>query len=640
MDENKTREGNGFNGETNIGNDIDGDVPNGFEKDIPVNNGMSDEEKQEARENKFRRVAGLGFTAGVILGATGGISEVDAQKLAEKRNSIDSNPPLRQQYDNTQQQYEDENTAKVEFLDSSIGSGLDSEGFHKETYSVERPIEFESIDKFAEIIPNMETLKGYKFVKEEKLDSYQDTKIISDYFNIYSFPLEKDLFPGDTFSVSTVELEKVIDYIVEPQNLPSFPINKDLKGLGFSVSNIITLKGPQGDQIKLGEYPGLFGYYTKTYLLLAYIDKEGKNYSFASDNFSDEDKGNYGKSQDSFLAVSHILYDEIARGAEHDNGIISKRYQMDQSLKTGFLNEIYDVQELRDLQEISEENKAVKVILGLTHAINSYPGDEIVTTEYLENMFEYNKGTYGFESREIDNKQVYPEKMTKYLLNYIDEDGNNWYENYLDLYDDCQSWYNAHFESAKHPKGYKTFYANETQIIRDLNLLSASVEGKNVQPFALSNLYRNLIGLPAVKISSVPVGSLRELIPSTIAQYDGGYFHSDVLRDAYISPHFLDFDKLKIGDSLVAREIGPILSDTGEHVGHIVTVFFEEPTENGSRKWVFDVDADGVVRLYPWDNNGRRIHNIGPLSSPYGIFDLLRDEENLPPEIKSKQLNW
>jgi hypothetical protein len=219
--------------------------------------------------------------------------------------------------------------------------------------------------------------------------------------------------------------------------------------------------------------------------------------------------------------------------------------------------------------------------------------------------------------------------MTKYLLNYVNKEGQSWYQNYLDFQNDIQTWYKEHLELKRNPWGYNTFYNDGSKMIRDLNLLSATVKGNEgkVQPFGVANLYRNLIGIPAPMVMSAPVENVRELIPSEISQYDGGYFFSGMIRDTYISPHFEDYSDVKIGDMLVSQE-----------KNHLITIFYESENEQGNTKWAFDTDEDGLVRLYQWNNDGKRLYPIGPLSSPYGRYDLLRHVKNMPYE--RKQAHW
>jgi hypothetical protein len=100
-----------------------------------------------------------------------------------------------------------------------------------------------------------------------------------------------------------------------------------------------------------------------------------------------------------------------------------------------------------------------------------------------------------------------------------------------------------------------------------------------------------------------------------------------MIRDTYISPHFEDYSDVKIGDMLVSQE-----------KNHLITIFYESENEQGNTKWAFDTDEDGLVRLYQWNNDGKRLYPIGPLSSPYGRYDLLRHVKNMPYE--RKQAHW
>lgn len=570
-----------------------------------------------------RKIANSVVIGGIALAqGRGGISEINAQKLAEQRNSTENNPPVTEQYNSAD--YENEQQEFV--VDETGGSGLDNEGFpiEKEVVIQDNSLDrVESYKAFQELIPTLEQLNEYKFVESEQLDSYKEVKVISDHFNIYSFPLEEDMFPGETLRVSTVDLDEYVNQVKGDSWDQSR--NQELQGLGFSIKNIITLKGPEGDRIKFGEYHNLFGWYTRTYLLMEYQDTEGKVYSFVTDNFSDEEKVSCGKVQNSFLEASHQLYDDIVR--QNAKGIETKEYDLDRELETGFVKEVYDVQDLRELEAIAENDKSIRVMLGITEAINSYPGDEVVTDEYLGQMYQKNKENYGFNPIQPEDESIIPERMTKYLLNYVDKEGNSWYRDYLDFQNDIQTWYEQHLELKRNPWGYNTYYHDQSKMIRDLNLLSSGVkiEGKNVQPFGVANLYRGLIGLPAPLIMSAPVKNVRDLIPEEISQYDGGYFFSNVIKDTYISPHFEDYSNVMVGDLLVSQE-----------KNHLITIFYESENEEGSTKWAFDVDNKGMVRLYQWNNDGKRLYPIGPLSSPYGRYDLLRHVKNMPYDWQRK----
>jgi hypothetical protein len=570
-----------------------------------------------------RKLVNSATIGGIALAqAKGGVSAINAQRLAEQRNSAENNPPITEQY-----RHSDYKNEQQEFIDHETrSSGLDDEGFpiDKEVIIQDNSQDrIESCEAFYELIPSLDQLNEYELIESEALDSYQEVKIISDYFNIYSFPLKEDMFPAETFRVSTVDLEEYINQ----RNGNSWGQlgDQELQGLGFSIKNIITLEGPEGDKVQLGEYHNHFGWYTRTYLLMGYQDKEGQEYAFTTDSFPEEEKVAYGKIQNSFLEISHQLYDDIVRGEA--NGIETQEYELDRELETGFVKEVYDVQDLRELEAIAEDDKSVRVILGITEAINSYPGDEVVTEEYLEQMYKDNKEKYGFDAIQLEDKSLRTEKMTQYLLNYVDQDGNSWYRDYLDFQDDIQTWYEQHLELKRNPWGYNTYYHDRSRMIRDLNLLSSGIkiEEKNVQPFGVANLYRNLIGLPAPMVMSAPVENVRDLIPEEISQYDGGYFFSNMIKDTYISPHFEDYSNIMVGDMLVSQE-----------KNHLITIFYESENEEGSTKWAFDVDNKGMVRLYQWNNDGKRLYPIGPLSSPYGRYDLLRHVKNMPYDWQRK----
>jgi hypothetical protein len=599
-----------------------------------VRKSLESQNENVARDNKLdnlnekgsafgKRLANSLTIGGIALGqAQGGISEINAQRLAEQRNSAENNPPVAEQYNSLD--YEKEQQEFV--VDETKGSGLDNEGFpiEKEVIIQDNFVDkIESYEAFRELIPSFEQLNEYECVGIEQLDSYQEVKVISDYFNIYSFPLKEDMFPAETFRVSTVDLNEYVNQARD--DFFDQSRSQELQGLGFSVKNIITLEGPEGDKIKLGEYHNLFGWYTRTYLLMEYQDTKGKNYSFVTDNFSEEEKVACGKVQNSFLEVSHQLYNDIVR--QNVKGIKTEEYELDRELETGFVREVYDVQDLRELEAIAENDKSICVILGITEAINSYPGDGVVTDEYLEQMYQKNKENYGFNPIQLEDESIIPERMTKYLLNYVDKEGNSWYRDYLDFRNDIQTWYEQHLELKRNPWGYNTYYYDQSKMIRDLNLLSSGVkiEGKNVQPFGVANLYRGLIGLPAPSVMSTPVENVRDLIPEEISQYDGGYFFSNMIKDTYISPHFEDYSNVMVGDMLVSQERN-----------HLITIFYESEDKTGSTKWAFDVDDKGMVRLYQWNNDGKRLYPIGALSSPYGRYDLLRHVKNMPYDWQRK----
>lgn len=493
-------------------------------------------------------------------------------------------------------------------------------------------LEFDSREEFESIIPSVEDLKGFRFLKSESEgtvgSSYKDVRVVSDYINIYTFPLSNDIFPGETFSSSSVETEKFIDYLNSPKRLGEGHNLESLEGLGFGIHNTITMEGPKGEMIRLGEFGSLFGWYNKSYIILDFQDESGRYYPFTTDSFNDERKELYGKSKNTFLELSFELNKAILDEGNVENGIYTRDYGIDRSLRMDLIDKLYDIQNLRDLEEIAKEDMSMKVILGVTKAINSYPGSNIVDAEYLEGMFLYNKETYGFNPVGLDNENANPETLTKYIMNYVDEEGNSWYQDFLKYEKEIRSWYKTYFEKKGHPKGYNTYYHQESRIINDLNKLSSgvSIEGRYVQALALSDFYMNLIGVSTVKVSSANVSSVRELVLDEVLQEGSGFIHSGLMWRGYISPYFNDFADLRVGDRLIARDFGPIVESTGEPTGHMVTVFHESRDEKGEEvKWVFDIDEGGMIRLYQWNSNqGKRMYDMGFLKSMYGEYHLLR----------------
>lgn len=105
-----------------------------------------------------------------------GISEINAQRLAEQRNSAENNPLVREQYNPAD--YENEQQEFV--VDEARGSGLDNEGF---------PIEIESYEVFRALIKILEGVKTADYLQGEVIlderNFKRDVKLYSFDLNTY-----------------------------------------------------------------------------------------------------------------------------------------------------------------------------------------------------------------------------------------------------------------------------------------------------------------------------------------------------------------------------------------------------------------------------------------------------------------------
>jgi hypothetical protein len=472
-------------------------------------------------------------------------------------------------------------------------------------------IKFENSWDFEQLIPRLSALEDYEVMEEEPTEKVY--KGNSNYLQMLIMDIESTSHPKEYLINSIIDVEDFVEAFNKERRI-NFTYQyiwdemDELKGVGLGFDKILKLKGPDGDIIEYGK----FLMRSKIGLVpIKYTDKEGKTYDFLTEDWGDEDLTDYGKTEygqgfdqitytfaeriqediENYINDSYIPLKRLADRREnfYQTGHIAGFLYLDREVKQEIIPKIHDYGNRRELDEIAESNQYLKTVLSLIDAINSYPGDEVVDEEYLKNMYEYNKENYDFDVVRFTNVEEKPEKLTKYLLNYVDDEGVSWYEEFLKFNRGSQSW--------------KTLSAK--RLVRDLNLLSSGVniEGQHVQPFGVFNLISSIGSISEPKIMSQDVRSLSALIPQEFLKSEKDFYSTSYGYLYKNNPEFL-----MVGDMFIAPNSGATDPGTGRPVGQASFVIHTSPqgaSPDQAKPWLIDVnvDGDGEITVYDYVRN-------------------------------------
>jgi hypothetical protein len=193
------------------------------------------EERREKRKKTYRRVVN-GVVLGSMLSQAGGSTATMANAQKEREKKEDNVTPVREQYHEDVTKESTEDKQEFKFLDPSIGSGLDSEGFAKESVVVETE-ERDVVQEIKDII-DITKWEGYKLESAEEIEPtyyVPNSEIYKEDLEVplYVIPLHEDGLVNED--------HPVLKYSLVPAKFNSFEV-----GLLYDV---IT---PQGDILTFG----------------------------------------------------------------------------------------------------------------------------------------------------------------------------------------------------------------------------------------------------------------------------------------------------------------------------------------------------------------------------------------------------
>lgn len=462
------------------------------------------------------------------------------------------------------------------------------------------------------------SLLDFKFYEAErvKLNEKLNVHNNADQLWIITVPMGRDHFPEDYFVYTNVSVEeysknknqqKREDYYYSGQF-------ENIKGIGFSVDEIITLKGPSGDIWDFGKIAS--DSLTEHFILMRSINEEGEKKDYMSKKWENIDLKEYGYTDgwdfDKFVimvletdirenAEKFIEEKGIQKGSErigfsrvYGKGLSTVVLESNHEWREGFLYKLNDPENRQELSKIAEVNPEVKTVLGLVDAINSYPGDGVITDTYLTDMYRFNRETYGIEPVGLHNKKYLPEMLTKYLLNYRDENGNSWYDSFLEIQKD--SW----------------AFRDIEDLTKILNLLSAGVkiEGQPAQPFAFLDLIDKISDTHGPSLLFFPVKTIAEIIPKEFMSSEKLNKYISISNGwdrAYIYKRGWSgiINNVFAGDLIIYPHAGGTDSN-GIPVGQAVKIFYvdEQTDPENPIYWAVDLnDYEGKARIYKWPDS-------------------------------------
>ncbi|KUK67548.1 MAG: hypothetical protein XD87_0070 [candidate division WS6 bacterium 36_33] len=458
---------------------------------------------------------------------------------------------------------------------------------------------------------SLSDLKSYE-VERVELDGKLNVHSNSDQLTIITVPLRRDHFPEDYFLYTKANVDeysrnknqqKREDYYYNSQF-------EDIKGIGFSVDEIITLKGPSGDIWDFGKVASDSP--TENFILMRSIRGDGQKKDYMSKKWENIDLKEYGyvdgwdfdkfvimvlggdiqENAEKFIEEQGIQDSERTGFSMYDKGLSTNVIKTTHEWREGLLYKLSDPENRQELSKIAEVNPKVKTVLGFVDAINSYPGDDVVTDSYLQDMYKFNRETYGVEPVGLNNKKYLPEMFTKYLLNYRDEHGDSWYDSFLEV-----------------QTGYYPF-RNIEDLTKLLNLLSAGVkiEGQPAQPFAFLDLIDKFSGTNGPSLQFFPVRTISEIIPKEFMnseQRDNFISIPNGWSRAYIYKRgWSGINKVFAGDLIIYPNAGGADSN-GVPVGQVVKIFYVDDQTDPKNPiyWAVDLnDYEGKGRIYKWSD--------------------------------------
>jgi hypothetical protein len=498
----------------------------------------------------------------------------------------------------------------------SVGEEIDIEKLSKIPNTVQEINATEGLydGEFVEYRDYM-PLSDFKFYEVERIELNEKLNVRNNVntLKIITVPRGRDHFPEDYFVYTDVNVERYSKN-KNQQKREDYYYNsqfENIKGIGFSVDEIITLKGPSGDIWDFGKIAsdGL----TEHFILMRGINEDGEKKDYMSKKFENIDPKEYGYIDgwdfDKFVIM--ILGGDIQRYAEdfieergfalsertgswvYGEGLSTTVIETSHEWREGFLYKLSDPENRLEISKIAEANPQVKTVLGFVDAVNSYPGDEVVTDTYLTDMYKFNRETYGIEPLALHNKRNLPEKFTRYLLNYRDENGNSWYDSFLELQ---YSHYSFH---------------DIEDLTKMLNLLSAGVkiDGQPAQPFVFLDLIDNFMGSGGPALQFFPVRTISEIIPKEfIGSEQRGDFISvpNGWSRAYIYKRgWAGINNVFAGDLIIYPNAGGKGSN-GTPVGQVVRIFYVDDQTDAENPvyWAIDLnDYEGKARIYKWSDS-------------------------------------
>jgi hypothetical protein len=451
-------------------------------------------------------------------------------------------------------------------------------------------------------------LSDFKFYKVErvKLDERLAVHTNVNNFDVITVPMGRDNFPEDYFSYTDVNVEEYAKNKNQQRREDYYYNNQfeDIKGMGFSIDEIVTLKGPSGDIWDFGKI-AMTGP-IESFILMRSIDKDGGKKDYISKNWENIDPKEYGYSDvwefdlfmmtvlgkdiqentEKFIEKRRIESSGIRSSRVYTEGLSTTVIEASHEWREGFLYKLNDPENREELDKIAEANPQVKTVLGFVDAINSYPGDEVVTDTYLADMYKFNKETYGIEPLGLDNKKYLPETFTRYLLNYRDENGYSWYDSFLEV-----------------QKGNRSFQDIE-DLTRVLSLLSSGVkmEGQPAQPFAFLDFIDKVMNTNGPSLLSFPVSTISEIIPKEFMRSEQSFISVPNGWDkTYIYKRgWMGTKDVFAGDLVIYPNAGGI-GASGFPVGQVVKIFYvdDQTYVDHPIYWAIDLnDYEGKARVY------------------------------------------
>jgi hypothetical protein len=451
------------------------------------------EKRRERRKKTYRRVVN-GVVLGSMLSQAGGSTATMANAQREGEKKEDNVAPVKEQYHEDVTKESTEDNKEFSFLDPSVGSGLDSEGFAKEETAGEKELQggvlderesveggestefalFESVEEFEEIIPSVEELMGYRFIsnRSHKKEG-TPVRVNSNMLTIMSFPAEESLALGNELKVFSLETEELKEVMNSQRKVDWTYRYNELEGFAFEVDSFVSLVGPKGDLIEFGKVRTTDQ--MPLYLLMKYTDTDNKEYEIGTLDWDGYQTQNFGeeKNMTSFENFTENFYKAL--NSEKNSSFVSKEIYGGATSEKIF-NLLYESSKLRELEIIAEHNRDVKVVLGISNAINGY-------------------------MREVGESGDYdPDSFARYVLNYVDSGGDSWYKDFFEMHMD---WFH-----------YTTDYENETQLMEDLReVVKIGPNGeKGIDKYKLFEVYSQLIGLNSPTLDPLKEEEIRNKI--------------------------------------------------------------------------------------------------------------------------------
>ncbi|MDD2578321.1 MAG: hypothetical protein PHP96_03005 [Candidatus Dojkabacteria bacterium] len=399
-------------------------------------------------------------------------------------------------------------------LGSDIGSRLTQNWFAKQESDVVQEIkkeekvsaevgkqesieflEFGSREEFESIIPSVEELVGYKFIfdRSHKKDG---TPIRINSNMLYAISFERDISSGNQSKVFSLETEALKETMNNQRRVDWSFRYDELEGFAFNVDSFVTLVGPKGEVAEFGKVKnseqGLL------YILTKYTDSEQKEYSLASLDWEGYKTQSFG--QEKNMTSFENFTTNFQTGLEDDrNSSFINKSLCEEDTGGKLFDLLHESPKLKELEGIAEFNKEIKVVLGVSNAINKY-------LEQLDDFEDINSGAF-----------------VAFVLGYIDSNGDSWYEEFFDMHMD---WFR-----------YTTHFENESELINGLQrVLEVGPTGRiGLNKNEVYRFYSKLIGLMSPQIDSAGMNEIEGIMgqkdfersPVSISLKDGNiaYFY-------------------------------------------------------------------------------------------------------------------